>query len=149
MIIDKIDHLSLYASIHPNIDTVIEFIKNNDINALSVGKHIIIEDEIYIVVSENLTMPIEQGIWEVHKYYIDIQCIVDGGEGIGCANPAKLVQTSCYDNSKDIQFFVGLGPVNYVAPGEFMLLMPGEAHASKIAVNGANVSRKVLFKVKV
>ena len=39
MIIDTIDQLAYYASVNPLFADVVEYLKNNDLNALEEGKY--------------------------------------------------------------------------------------------------------------
>lgn len=148
MITDQISHINKYRHVCSNLGVVIDFINMNDLHTLEVGTYPIKGDGVYAVVSINKTVSLENTVWEVHKNHIDVQCIVDGGEGIGVSVADKLVPTTTYDPVKDIQLFKGKGPVKYIAPGEFMLLFEREAHASKVAVKNSGLTKKVLFKIK-
>ena len=48
MIVDTLDKLSMYEQLNPLFKDVIAFIKENDLNTLEEGKHVIKEGELFV-----------------------------------------------------------------------------------------------------
>ncbi|EFU73783.1 hypothetical protein HMPREF9088_1386 [Enterococcus italicus DSM 15952] len=55
MIYDDVTHIHRYLNIHPNLDIAIKFLKSKDLNSLSLGDHVIKQDEIWCTVMEAST----------------------------------------------------------------------------------------------
>ena len=48
MIIDKIENLKMYESVNPLFAKVVEFLAQNDLNKLEVGKHEIVGKDLFV-----------------------------------------------------------------------------------------------------
>ncbi len=64
------------------------YLQNADLAGLEPGRVEIDGDQVFAFVQEYTSKPMEQGRWEAHVKYIDIQYIVSGEEQIGYANVA-------------------------------------------------------------
>lgn len=143
MIYDKIENLDLY-----NIDkTAVEFIKTltSDIEC----KKQIINENIYATTEEYTTK--EQGFFEAHKNYIDIQILLSGEEIIEYTNIEGLKVKQEYDPSRDIAFYYDdknpIIPLK-LQPGYFTLLYPHDAHKPQLKSSTAQKVKKVVVKIK-
>jgi YhcH/YjgK/YiaL family protein len=90
----------------------------------------------------------EEGRWEAHKRYIDLQAVVAGAERIGCV-PAARLEAGPYDEERDMTWLSGSGAFLPLLPGDFMLLWPGEAHMPGIALDEPVPVRKAVIKIAV
>ncbi len=148
MVLDTIDKLQNYASIHPGIPAVIGYIKKTNFSLLSSGKYEIVKGKIFVTVDNSDGKGLTGAKLEAHKKFIDIQYAISGIDIIGwksvfkCQNPQNP-----FDDSKDIQFFSD-APDTWldVKEGMFALLLPTDAHAP-LAFEGQ--VRKAIFKVAV
>ena len=143
MIYDKIENIDLYK-----LDkNAVEFIKNLTPD-IECKKHIITEN-VYANVEEYKTK--EQGFFEAHKNYIDIQILLSGEEIIEYTPLDGLKTKEEYNPSRDIAFY--FDGTNHVLPikllpGFFTVLYPHDAHKPQIISNSAQIVKKVVVKVK-
>ena len=78
MIIDTLAESQLIYPLHPSFEQAFTFLRSTDLKSLPTGRISIDGDAIYALVQEYQTKPVDQGKWESHKRYIDIQYIVSG-----------------------------------------------------------------------
>ena len=149
MIIDRITNAYLYSSLSPAFKRAFEYLQQTDLGALANGKYEIDGENMYISVQEYDTKPKEQGKWEAHRRYIDIQYIIRGTEQIGCAHLAGLALTQAYDANRDVAFFSGEGDFSTMQEGMFMVLFPEDAHMPCIAVGAPSPVKKAVVKISV
>jgi YhcH/YjgK/YiaL family protein len=150
MIADILKNRHLYAPISPRIKTALEYIAATDFSGMEPGKYELDGSNLYVLVQAYDSIPKEQGKWECHKNYIDIQYISDGAEQIGCNNIDKMKITTEYNPEKDIAFLSGEGDFITFSKGSYGIFFPEDAHMPKIAVNNIpGKVKKVVVKIKI
>jgi YhcH/YjgK/YiaL family protein len=150
MIADVLKNWQIYAAISPRLKSALEYIAKTDFSAMEPGRYEIDGLNLFALVQAYDSIPREQGKWECHKNYIDIQYITAGVEQIGCNNIGKMKITTEYNPDKDIAFLSGEGDFITYSKGSYGIFFPEDAHMPKIAPN--NVSgkvKKVVIKIKV
>ena len=133
---------------NPYYAQAIEFIKNNDLNALECGKHFIDGENLFVnIVDSNMKTP-QQARLEVHDKYIDIQIPLSKAETFGIKPRSECSQPDGEMNTeKDILFYHDPVEETITAEiGEVVTFAPEMAHAPLI---GEGVIHKAIFKVKV
>ena len=80
MIYDKLENFEKYVGAHEEFKTVAEFIKNNDLLALPVGKAPI-NDKVFYNRQSYMGKP-DTDKYESHIKYIDVQIVLKGAEKI-------------------------------------------------------------------
>lgn len=148
MVIDLISNASLYLPLGPGIARALEFLQRTDLAALEPGRHPLDGDHVYTLVSEYLSKRPEDGRWEAHRRFVDLQCVIRGSERIGYA-PIGRLEAQPYDEAKDLMRLSGPGEFLTIGPGEFVLLWPGDAHMPGIAVDAPAPVRKLVIKIGV
>ena len=83
MIIDILENASLYEEMYPLLRKAFDFLKSGDYKELAPGKYEIEGSDVYAMVQQYETRPLEDGVWEAHRKYIDIQFVYDGIELMG------------------------------------------------------------------
>lgn len=148
MILDTINQIQKYFHVHPGFMSAFQYIKQNDLNSLSSGRHQIVEDKIFAIASISPGKGIANAKLEVHRKYIDIQCGVSGIDNIGWKSLSKCkTPVDHYDSENDVQFFSDLPETWFgLSPEMFAIFFPSDAHAP-LAVNG--MLHKVVIKVAV
>jgi YhcH/YjgK/YiaL family protein len=150
LIIDSIDNAGMYSILGSRLEAGIDFLRQADIPSLGLGRHDILGDDCFALVSEYETKPLEAGVWEAHRKYIDIQCLTSGREKIGYANIDSLSLLQEYDADKDLLLLSGSGDFFTLTPGVIAIFAPQDAHMPGITVCGnPERVRKVVVKVKV
>jgi biofilm protein TabA len=149
MIFDTLENMHLYAGLIPaRLYQGLQFLRDTDLTTLAIGRHDIDADNLYALVQEYTTRPFEQGKWEAHRKYIDIQHMVSGIERMGFANLA-FMQLGEYFPDRDFQSLSGLGSSVDVLPGAFTIFFPQDAHMPGLCVDQPVPIRKVVLKISV
>lgn len=95
------------------------------------------------------TLPSEEGQWESHREYVDLQYILSGGEMIEWAPVSDLLPSGSYDEAADVQFYAPAA-ARVVLPLKddmFVFLSTRDAH-KPIVSDGLNASvRKIVVKI--
>jgi len=150
MIADVLKNRHIYAAISARIKTALEYISTTDFSAMEPGRYELDGSNLFALVQAYDSIPREQGKWECHRNYIDIQYIAEGAELIGCNNIDKMKVTTEYNPDKDIAFLAGEGDYITYSKGSYGIFFPEDAHQPKIAVNNVPAwVKKVVIKIKV
>ena len=144
MIIDKLSKINEY-SITPE---VVDFVRNITPD-ISVGKHIISES---IYANVELYDTKQNGKFERHLNYIDLQFLLSGNERIYYNYVADIIESPIYDKVRDIAFFdknIFTSPYVKLDSSNFALIFPHEAHAPQIEDEISQKVKKVVVKIPV
>lgn len=147
MIIDRLENLAAYVSIHPFFAEVFDYLKGQDLLAAAPGKIQLRGEDILINITQTTPKLQEEAKLETHVKYIDIQIPLSGTEVMGYSPASACSQVLLpYDAEKDVAFYEGEAQ-NYLAvsPGMFAVFFPQDAHAPGITPTGV---KKVIVKVK-
>jgi YhcH/YjgK/YiaL family protein len=150
MISDTIKNRHLYAAISPGIKAGLDYLAKTDFSAMEAGRYELDGDNMFVLVQKYDSLPKEQGKWECHRRYIDIQFIAEGIEQIGFTNIDNMKVTTEYNPEKDIAFLKGEGDYVTLVKGSYGIFFPGDAHQPKVAPdNSPGKVMKVVIKIKV
>lgn len=149
MIIDHLENIELYNRLGTRITNALNYLLVTDFEKIESGRYEIDGTNVYAMVSRYTTKPPEEGKWEAHKQYIDIQFVVSGKENIGYAFLKNMKANTDYNPDKDVQFFEGEGQWAKVEDGKFIILFPSDVHMPGIIVNDPEDVIKVVVKVKI
>jgi YhcH/YjgK/YiaL family protein len=150
MISDTLKNRHLYAAISPRIKAALDYLAKTDFSAIEPGRIEIDGTNLYILVQNYDSLPKEQGKWECHRKYIDIQYIAEGIEQIGFTNIDNMNVTTEYNPEKDVAFLSGKGDYVTLVKGSYGIFFPQDAHQPKIAPNNIpGKVKKVVIKIKV
>ena len=148
MIVCAVKDLEKYQALNKNFSKVIEYLKNNDIALLPLGRTDVCGDEVFISSQEFEGKTNEAAKLETHVKYIDIQMPFSIVENIGWRSLDNLSSPSQpYNENDDIAFF-DEPSTSYVTlqPGECVIFFPEDAHAPGIAEGKL---RKAVIKVRI
>lgn len=97
------------------------------------------------------TIPENEAVWEAHKKYVDLHCVISGEERIGVAQISKC-KMGLYDISEDCMLAQAKPDVWYtLTPGKLLCLFPQDVHKVKVRIDPlrqVNV-KKIVFKIPV
>jgi biofilm protein TabA len=147
MILDKLANIATYRGISGNLDLAIDFLTQNNMEALPLGRHPIHGDKVYVTI-----MATELGrgkTWEKHRRFIDIQIALAQGESIAWAPDDCIYDFAPYDEAKgDIQLSTDPqeGLICPIHQSWFVIYFPNDAHRPGI---GQGSTRKAVVKVAV
>ena len=147
MIIDSLGNAPMYYNMCPRIAAALRWLQEADLAKLELGKHSVEGDEIYALVQEYDTKPAEDGYWEAHRQYVDVQYVASGTELMGYANVNEMVAGD-YDAAKDKLVLDGDGDFFMVTAGNFVVFAPQDAHMPGACMEKPEKVRKVVVKVR-
>ncbi len=145
MIFDMLSNSNLYAGITPRLKTAFDYLTNTDLAALPVGRIDLDGDHVYVLVQEYLTKRPDQGFWEAHRRYLDVQYLLSGCERIDHAllNTMKLGE---YSEERDFQAMTGTGSPLTLSADSFAVFFPQDAHMPGLACGMQLQVKKVVVK---
>lgn len=146
MIADTLGNISLYLGIHPNLDTAIRYLMQQDVALLPDGRLDIDGDRVFVNVMSPVFQP--QNNWEAHRLYADIQIALAEGETIEWLSLDRVDGWSDYNEERDIQLSASpvKGTSYTLRPYDFGLYFPCDAHKPGL---GSAKGRKAVVKVRV
>lgn len=146
MIVDTLDNLEKYVSLNPLFEEVVKFLKENDLNELEDGKHVIKENDLFVNITTAHGKTVDEAVFETHKNMLDIQIPLDNEETYGYL-PLENLPEAEYNEAKDVTKYSGAVACSYVTcqPGEFALFAPQDGHQPCI---GTGDIHKAIFKIK-
>lgn len=148
MIIDKLENAHLYFGLGERFAKGFKFLQENDLNSFENGKYEIDGENLFVSVQDYTSKLLEEGKWEAHKEYADIQFIVKGKEKLGYGNIENFSADTDYDNEKDIIFLNGTGNFAPASENYFLIFMPQDVHMPCIADGVPAYVKKAVVKVK-
>ena len=149
MILDKFDNAHLYEHVHSLLPAAFEFLGAKATADLPSGRHELRGTQLFAIVQQYETKPREQGFWEAHRRYIDVQYVVEGAERMGYANLDRLAVRDPYDADRDLLVLDGDGDLFTVSAGHFAVFTPQDAHMPGLAVQGPAIVHKIVVKIAV
>jgi len=150
MIFDTIKNVKLYEPISTGIKSALNYLTEHDFTKFEKGRYEIDGDNLFLLVQQYDSILKNEGKWECHKKYIDIQYIVEGVELIGYNNIDNMRFITEYIPEKDIAFLSGHGNYLNVTSGFYCIFFPQDAHQPKIAPeNTPGPIKKVVIKIKI
>lgn len=130
---------------------VYKFLKNNNLNELSLGRHDIVEGGAFAIVSEYDTK--SDGAFEAHRDYIDVQIIANGEENISVANLNDGIDcTMEYNKEKDCLFYASASEIrSHDTDGStWFVFFPSDLHRPGAMKGDVPVHvKKVVVKIPV
>lgn len=148
MIIDKLENAEYYYKLGERFKTAFGYLKSTDMNKLENGKYEIDGDNIFVSVQEYTTKPIEEGRWEAHRKYADIQFLIKGTEKLGYTDARDLIPETEYNGENDILFLKGNGQFAVAHAGDFLVFFPQDAHMPCISNEKQENVKKAVVKIK-
>jgi YhcH/YjgK/YiaL family protein len=130
-------------------DKAFAFLKDTDLQTLTVGRHVIDGDNVFAIVQEAPTKDYDKTAFESHLNYIDLQYVIKGEEMMGRTPVDSVKVDKPYNEKADIAYYTGDGKIFTVKENSFLLFFPGEAHRPNITPGGNKVVKKVVIKIKV
>lgn len=146
MILDKLCESAKYEGMHPLFHEAFEFLKTaaeKEEGRYELG------NGMYVTIMTAKTHAPEDGLFEAHRKYIDIQYLFSGCSACVWAHTPGLTEKIPFDEAKDVAFFTGQGAEVPVHGGEFYILYPSDAHEPHRTLAEAQSYRVAVVKVPV
>lgn len=151
MIKDNINNSAIYEGVHKNFKKAFDFLKGLG-SGCENGKVIIDGDNVYANVVKGAALKdYDNGKWENHKNYIDIQYVLKGKERFGITDVKNLEKAAGYNEIKDIEFYNGKECYDIISlsEGEFVVVFPQDAHLPALKATDNDTDDRVIVKVKI
>lgn len=151
MILDHLDHIEKYASLHPLFAQAIAYIKSTDLNAIEIGKYDIADGLKAIFSDKNgVTAAESDAKFECHNKNIDIQVCIRGKETIGWKSRGTCTQLKGeYNAEKDVSFYADTPDMYFgLTNNQFVIFYPEDVHSPMINVDDQPI-RKLVIKVRI
>ncbi len=125
MFIDSIDRVMKYEAVLPLLARGMEAIRSHA--ELAEGRYEF--DGGFFLVQKGSTRPIQEGNYEAHRKYIDVQILMEGSEEVAWEDIRKLKTVIPYDPEKDAERLIGdREHVMKITEGMFYAAFPEDAH---------------------
>ena len=156
MIIDKLERLALYESMHPRFPAAFAFFRELMANGAEDGKYVLPNTDVENAVTVGIgTGPLKvqaEAISESHEKYIDVQIVLSGEEMMYVPAIADPAATTPYNEEKDFFKYEALDKDSChslrVSEGNFVIFLETELHAPSMAHGTEPVTdRKAVIKV--
>ena len=147
MIIDSLKNAKFYYPLGERIARGLKFLEENDLSKFENGKYEIDGDELFVSVQDYETKTLEQGKFEAHRKYLDIQFLIKGTERLGFGKTQDYQPVTDYDEQKDIVFLDGTGDFATAREGDFLIFAPSDVHMPCITVDAPAYVKKAVVKV--
>lgn len=147
MLYDRLDNLEQYTGLFENLDTCIEWIMENGLDDLPMGRTEIQGENIYVNVMECPAAEDSAVDFETHSKYMDLQIVLDGSQLFQVALE-DVEETEAYNEEKDYALYKGTPScAGVLDPERFAVFMVEEAHKSNIRTADCESSIKAVFKI--
>ncbi|MES1224952.1 MAG: YhcH/YjgK/YiaL family protein [Bacteroidota bacterium] len=147
--INKAEFAKQYQANKARWDLAFKYLKETDLSALKPGRYPLDGDDVYINVTEGPSKGKDEVMFECHKNYADIHCVISGKEMIGIAPYSTAVIKKEYDPAKDIAFYSAKGKYYLSDPSTIFILFPEkDAHCGGIKVKEPETVKKIVVKVR-
>jgi YhcH/YjgK/YiaL family protein len=149
MILDRLQNHRFYHSLHPRLPRAFGALLSSDLLTAPDGTYEIEGRDLFAIVQRYQTKTADQGRWEAHKKYADIQYVVSGIERMGWTPVEGLEVVEPYVADKDVMFFRAQGCQTWltVAAGQMALFLPSDAHMPGLAEDAVGPVHKIVVKV--
>jgi YhcH/YjgK/YiaL family protein len=150
MIFDTVSNLGRYAGIR-GIPEIITFISTHTLADLPEGVTEIQNKDLFARTVTYELKGTDDGHFEAHRWYADLQVIVKGKERIRTARRHDATLVHEYDAEGDYELFSSSNTGNdaILRQDEFALFFPGELHKPACPVDGVDTMiTKVIFKIR-
>ena len=150
MIYGHIEHHSTNECLPAAIKKCLQYLNDTDLAQLSIGKHVIDGELMYANVMEFNTGDAAEKFAEVHKEYIDVQCLISGTEMIqfALADKENAIEKP-YDEANDFYLVQNMKHVNQLVlyPHMFAIFFPEEPHKPGCFITESAPIKKIVIKV--
>lgn len=150
MIFGQLDNALLYSGLGERIAIGLALLTEDNVRNAAPGKYEARGDDIFYIIDEYETKPVEDGRLEIHRKYLDIQYIISGEECIGTTPLAGLTEETPYDGQTDLAFYRYEPTMSKLVlkQGSFAIFWPNEAHMPGRSIDVPETVKKIVIKIR-
>ncbi|MFP7480304.1 YhcH/YjgK/YiaL family protein [Terribacillus saccharophilus] len=146
MIFDTIENLAEYTALNPKIDNGLKKFNEAEID---YNKRFDFDGG-YLFFQEGTTTYIDEGTFEAHKKYIDIQIVLDGSEYVAWAPIDQLAVDVTYNAEKDVVRLNGNPKTTMqISKGMAYICLPHDGHKALKHIDRATIYKKAVIKIEI
>jgi YhcH/YjgK/YiaL family protein len=151
MIKNSLKYTKNYYNLSEKIKIALEYLEKNSLKQVQNGKYEILGEDVFINVQDYTSKPENQGKWEAHRKYIDIQFIIKGSEKIGVGEIQDFSTVEIYNSENDVEFLETSEPQQFITMKEndYIILYPYDVHMPQISINSPTYVKKAVIKISV
>jgi YhcH/YjgK/YiaL family protein len=150
MIYDIFENLELYCKKGEPLYEAIAYARAFDLSKAD-GIYEVKGRDIYARVLSYETAPAHKRFFEAHKFYLDVQILLEGCERQDVVLAEELEPLEPYDQDKDMVKLKA--PHRYASivmePGKFAVFYPHDIHRPNCDLDGTSKVRKICMKVRI
>lgn len=147
MIIDRIENVMFYEKLLPCLSAGMAKVKELG-DTPEVGRYEF--EGGFLMVQQGSTKPMEEGTFEAHRKYIDVQIILDGAEELAWRPISDLTSVIPYDETKDQERFDGSKEnCMLISKGMFYAAYPEDGHKAVSHTAVPHSFTKIVMKLPV
>ena len=137
-------------TLEEKIAEAVQAIAELDKENAALGRHDVNED-VYLMVQEYVTKDPENGLYEAHKKYVDVQYIIEGKENIFVTPVSTLKEEKAYSEEIEAAFYAQPERATQVmlTSGGYVVLYPEDAHMPGMKEGENSKVRKIVGKVRI
>lgn len=129
-----------------NLDTVIGYLKENNLDALRPGRNEVDGEAVYVNRLDYTTIPESEAIWEGHARYGDVHIMISGREQIGVTDVRDLERTVVREDADFIGYEGNVYNWYPMRDGDVLVVFPEDAHLVKVLLDEAMPVSRAVFK---
>ena len=151
MLLDQLENAGLYGALGQRIAKGLALLNDQSVLNAAPGKYEVDGENIFYMVQEYETLPVEDGQLEIHRKYMDIQFVVSGTECIGYALLEGLTETMAYDGENDAALYEHVPSMSklILKQGMFAIFWPNEPHMPCRRIDEPVKVKKIVVKVRI
>ena len=148
MIHDTLANWRRYQDLPGSVADAIDYLRRTDFARTADGQYELDGDRLVAIVKHCHTRLPDEAVWETHRWHVDVHYMLEGVEHMGCLPWHEgLAVRKPYNAANDGTVFDARGELFAVWPGQFVICMPHDVHASDVAGDGTIAEvRKVVMK---
>ena len=147
--INSLEFYRQYTKSKDTWDKALAFLADKQkLDTLKPGMYPIDGKNAYASITEGPEKTPETAKWESHRKYIDLQYVIRGEEKIGVTPIANATVIIPYNDAKDGANYTADGNYYIATPSEFYLFFPSDVHKPNMHVEGYDVVKKLVIKIK-
>ena len=148
MIVDNIKNTECYLSLGGNLAEALRHAHALSADA-ACGKTELDEDRLFVTIRDIPSSPIENGVFEAHRRYLDLHYIISGTEWLDYAHLDRLTLKDDQLDANDYALYTGSGSAIKLEAGDFYIAFPQDAHKPNCHIDNACTIRKAVYKIAV
>lgn len=131
MILDHLDRLPNYASLHPGFPMAVKALQAMMSSPPEPGRYVVDGERLFVLVARDQGRGRDASDLEFHRRYIDIQLVLEAHDVMGWRylEDCRAIRHE-YDPQRDIGFYADRPETWLLVPkGHFTIFFPQDAHA--------------------